>query len=373
LIRSILRIDDAWDGERLNTRPPLLGDAPTVPPRLETPKDDMMKTPRITRSPASSPWQTCRRAILTAAILMVAGADLAPAAEGGLGRPITGMQVVPFAGVIPPDPGFIWQTGFLAYSGEIEGSVQTPIGGELVAGLDVDLSLFTATGIYVWQDDNPRWDFASMITVPYIMVDVDAQAGIGGLQAMGQDDDSDLFDLFFAPIIASWHKSEVEHWSFALYAYAPTADYEVGRLANPGLNVWTWIPSVGYTRLFKQGTVELSGLVGVEFYSENDDTGYQNGEIFRLDLLAMKRYANGWGLGLVGGMIEQLSGDDGGALTELTNGFEGHSLGAGLAASWTRKTSRGNQIDLNLRWVSEFDVENRFEGDAALLSLGFTY
>lgn len=29
------------------------------------------------------------------------------AVEGGLGHTITGLQVTPFAGIIPPDPGFI--------------------------------------------------------------------------------------------------------------------------------------------------------------------------------------------------------------------------------------------------------------------------
>ncbi len=313
------------------------------------------------------------RTLLTVALVVSIGPAAALATEGGMGRPITGMQVVPFAGVIPPDPGFIWQLGFLYYSGEMEAGIETPIGGELVAGLEADLSLIMATGIYVWEDSNPRWDFATMFTVPHITVDVEARAGLGGLQTTRNDDDSDVFDLYFAPIIASWHRSQVEHWSLALYAYAPTADYEPGRLANPGMNVWTWIPTVGYTRLFQQGTLEFSGLAGIEIYSENDDTGYQNGELFHVDLLLMKRFATGWGAGLVGGMIEQLSGDDGGPLTSRTDGFEGHSLGLGPAVSWTRKTRGGHQVDFNARWVPEFDVENRFEGNAALLTLGFTY
>ena len=32
--------------------------------------------------------------------------DSALAVEGGLARPISGMQIAPFAGVIPPEPGF---------------------------------------------------------------------------------------------------------------------------------------------------------------------------------------------------------------------------------------------------------------------------
>ena len=193
------------------------------------------------------------------------------------------------------------------------------------------------------------------------------------LYILRQDSVADFFDLYFAPIIASYHVSQVEHWSFALYAYAPTADYEVGKLANPGLNVWTVTPTVGYTRLFKEGTLEFSALSGVEFYTENDATNYQNPEIFRLDLLVMKRYKNGWGLGLVGGWIQQLSGDDGGLVTEITDGFKGRAFGLGPALGYTHKTEAKNQIDFNFRWVPEFGVENRFEGGGLLVTVGFTF
>lgn len=30
------------------------------------------------------------------------------AVEGGLDRPISGMQIAPFAGVVPPEPGWQW-------------------------------------------------------------------------------------------------------------------------------------------------------------------------------------------------------------------------------------------------------------------------
>lgn len=283
------------------------------------------------------------------------------------------MQVVPFAGVIPPDPGFIWQLGFLHYTGEIGGERTVPIGGQLAVDLDLDLSLATATGIYVWNTKGERWNYASMLTVPYIFVDVDAEVVLEPFELSRQDDAADFFDLYFAPIIASYHVSQVEHWSFALYVYAPTADYEVGRLANPGLNTWTVTPTVVYTRLFKQGTLEFSALGGVEFYTENDATNYQNGEIFRLDLLLMKRFKNGWGAGVIGGWIEQLSDDEGGLLTEITDGFKGHSLGLGPTVSYTHKTEAENQIDFNLRWVPEFDVENRFEGSGILATVGFTF
>ena len=314
-----------------------------------------------------------RLQLLLSVSLVLLASSPAVAVEGGLGRPITGMQVAPFAGVIPPDPGFSWQLGYIYYNGSIDASRDVPIGGELAVGLDVDLSLFLATGVYIWDTSVPRWNFASMFTLPYIAVDVDAEAVLGRGSRRVSDSASNLFDLYFAPIIASYHVSELEHWSFALYIYAPTADYEVGKLANPGLNNWTFTPSVGYTRLFSGGTLEFSALAGLQFYTENKATNYQNGELFNLDVHLMKRLPNHWGIGLVGGWIEQVSDDEAGLVTELLDGYKGRSLGIGPAIAYSHKTASGSQLDFHLRWIHEFEVRNRLKGDAiqATLSMNF--
>jgi hypothetical protein len=49
--------------------------------------------------------------IVIAVTILVSFAPSALAVEGGLGRPISGMQITPFAGVIPPEPGLAFATG----------------------------------------------------------------------------------------------------------------------------------------------------------------------------------------------------------------------------------------------------------------------
>lgn len=155
------------------------------------------------------------RLVAVLGLLLIGVASMAGAAEGGLGRPLTGMQVIPFAGVIPPDPGFVWQVGYIYYGGDASATAGVPISGELALDLDAELSLFTATGTYIWNTKGKRWNYASMLTVPYIMVDIQAEAVLEpfDLDRSLRDDASGLFDLFFAPIIASYHRSQVEHWS----------------------------------------------------------------------------------------------------------------------------------------------------------------
>lgn len=314
---------------------------------------------------------TRERKVVSLTIGLALAAATLHAVEGGLGRPITGLQITPYAGIIPPDPGFIWSIGFAHYGGELGGTVQAPVGGELALGLEAEASFMTATGVYIWDTPKGRWSYASMLTVPYLWLDANANEVVGNRSVALEDDASGFYDLLAAPIIASYHVSEVEHWSFGLYVYAPTADYEAGRLANLGLNVWTFMPSVGYTKLFSKGTLEFSALGAVEFYTENEDTDYQNGEVFRLDLLGMKRFPTGWGVGLVGGWIQQITDDDG-PLTERLDGFKGRSLGLGPAVTYSHK-GQGSEVDVSLRWVPEFEVEKRFEGDGVLLSVGLNF
>lgn len=294
------------------------------------------------------------------------------AVEGGIGRPITGLQVSPYAGIIPAQPGWMWQVGYTYYSGEIGGNREVPVAGQVAVGLEADMNLFSATGIYVWDTGEGRWNFASMLTATWI--DLDIQAGLVTTNASlsTSDDVSEPFDLYFAPIIASYHINPLQHVSFGLFVYAPTASYETGQLANAGANVWTVTPTVSYTHLLQQGTLEFTATTGLQFYSRNEDTDYQSGELLTLDLLLMKRFSNGWGVGAVAGWIEQVSDDDS-TFADRVGGFRGHSLGFGPVLAYSHKTTGGTQLDFYARWVSEFDVENRFEGDGVTLSLSINF
>lgn len=52
-----------------------------------------------------------------------------------------------------------------------------------------------------------------------------------------------------------------------MYAYAPTADFQSGQLANPEAKVWMVTPTVAYTHLFQEGTLEFTTVAGLEFSS----------------------------------------------------------------------------------------------------------
>ncbi len=68
------------------------------------------------------------------------------------------------------------------------------------------------------------------------------QAGFGTKRVC--DSVSGLDDLTLIPEMLAW-KDGPWQYNAALSVYAPTGDYEVGRLANLGCNYWPFNPWVG--------------------------------------------------------------------------------------------------------------------------------
>ncbi|WP_157971387.1 transporter [Dyella sp. C9] len=301
--------------------------------------------------------------------LLAAAAAAAPAyaTEGGVGHAITGLQATSYSGLIPPTPGWTFNVSYAYYNGSISASRQIPLtGGGTSLGLRGSFDLLNFTGLYIWNTKSTSWNFASVFTLPIAYVDASAGLQVGPFSARKTDNDTGLYDATFAPVVASHHFSQTSHISLSLYITAPTGNYEKGQLANPSLNVWVFSPTVGYTQLFQQGSLEWSTTTAVDFYTRNSATDYQNGSVFRIDSLLVKRLPSGWGLGAVGGWIYQLENDSGPTADRL-NGFKGHAISIGPMVNYLKKW-QGGQVEFSLRWTHEFDVKNRLAGNPAMLS-----
>lgn len=310
---------------------------------------------------------TARCLPLSVALALAGACVPAHATEGGLGRPITGLQGTSYAGVVPPTPGFNLAIQYVYYSGQIGAQRETPIGIGTAIGLDAQFELLNFTGIYVWPTGEGRWNYATAVAVPFAKVDVQADLRLGRLGLSTSDEETGLFDMTVVPVIASRHFSQTRHMSLALYIYAPTGQYDPEQLANVSLNNWTYSPTLAYTQLGQGGTLEFTTVAAVDFYTENDATDYQNGAVFRADALLIKRTPKGWGFGAAAGWIEQLE-DDTGPTADRLNGFRGQSLALGPIVTY--KTGKA---EFSARWLYEFDVENRLEGNPVLLTGTITF
>jgi hypothetical protein len=66
--------------------------------------------------------------------------------------------------------------------------------------------------------------------------------------------------------------------NFRVGVYAPTGNYQVGRLANTGKNFWTAEPTLGLMYFGQKNGFEASLFTGCDFNSENQDTNYRSGD-----------------------------------------------------------------------------------------------
>src|SRR5262249_59577305 len=127
----------------------------------------------------------------------------ADAAEGALGRPISGTYVAPNVGVVPPEPIWITNLGEIWFDGSIGNNHQVPIAGQTSVGLDAKVAITLATAVKVWDTGPGAWNFASGATVSYVWTEVTATLAI---QSAGQTASS-LFVIYFTPVIPPHHLS----------------------------------------------------------------------------------------------------------------------------------------------------------------------
>src|SRR5258705_11109756 len=148
-----------------------------------------------------------RFAVLTSAtvLLFLSFASRTFGAEGGLGRPISGANINPYAGLVPPLPGFAVGVTEAYYSASIGGGTTVPIGNNLTLGVDMKVSFTPITILYIWPTSGKEWNFASAISIPLAYVDAKANVSLGPFSGQVKDHDFGLFDIVLVPIVASYH------------------------------------------------------------------------------------------------------------------------------------------------------------------------
>ncbi len=303
------------------------------------------------------------------ALCVVGASPLALAAEGGVGRPITGQQVFSNAGIVPPEAGWVMSLTSIWYDGQLKGKAQVPIAGAVSTGLDAKVSYTMANFTHIWDTGKGSWNYASAIGVPVQYTDITASITGPRGRTLGSNDTATQFaDMLVTPIAAGYHVDEVNHFSLSLPIYVPTGAYNENRLANAGQNTYTFMPTVAFTHLDGKGG-EFTLSSGLEIYTENETTNYRNGNIFTLDALWTHGFGYGWNAGMVAGYVQQVTDDSG---SGASSGFRGRSVGAGPTIGWAGKFNDA-QASINARWVPEFDTKNRPEGNGVSVNLTLAF
>jgi len=292
---------------------------------------------------------------------------LTAAEEGGSGHYLPG-SMSSFVDGIPLKEAFIVRGNVVNYNGSISAKKEIPIGGRTTLGADATswgygLTMLWRPPLEIGKD----WSYAMSATIPYVVLDVsaDVEATAGGFSSTlsRSSTTNGLGDIVLMPLMLNYNVHPDFNVNFRLGIYAPTGDYEVGRLANTGKNFWTFEPVIGLMYFGQKNGFEASAFFGADFNTENQDTDYQSGTQAHVDGTLAQQFPLFGGLaggGLSAYYYKQVTADSGDGAT--LGDFKGKTVGLGPVVSFVTKILDRDTI-FELKWLHEVETENRLEGD----------
>ncbi len=304
-----------------------------------------------------------RRHLLSWCLLWVVAQPSGHAAEGGLSNYIPGFYGDVALAVMPPE-GLSFRNDFLFYSGDVGTSLRS---GQLLAEAEVNLAYDYATFLY-----NPGLEFlggqlAFGATPAVGRPDINASLSAGDVGRGTSDDRFGIGDLTLAGNVY-WQQDKL-HLMWANFLVTPTGRYDEDDIANSGLNYWTLETDVAVTYLNPETGQDYSVVVGYSYNTENNDTNYKSGDEFHVDVVLNQFFSESFGVGVNGYYYRQLSGDTGRGAR--LGDFKGEASGIGPAVYYIRELG-GREVYFSLKWVHDFNVERRPEGDYVYASFSLS-
>jgi hypothetical protein len=316
-------------------------------------------------------------------VVLVALAVLVPlsayAEEGGSGHYMPGVNAS-FIDALPGKPGLAVANFFNYYDASASKTKQLPYGGLITTGsLDATAYSDTIVALYETPLKLLGGHYAFGVAIPYVWMEVKGNVQVTGpggqtVSRSRTDRANGIGDIGISPFMLGWTALNGDlKYDTRLWIYAPTGDYDKGKLANVGKNYWTFEPAVSLSYISSKIGLELSAFAGLDFNTENDDTNYRSGTQFHLDVTAAEH------LPLLGGIIgvgatafyyQQIEGDSGSGAT--LGDFKGRTMGIGPVVSYATKVW-GKDLAAEAKWLPEMDVGNRLKGDSIWFKVGMVF
>ncbi len=219
-------------------------------------------------------------------------------------------------------------------------------------------------------------NYAFGVAIPFVWLKVKGEVTDPlGNDFTNRDSASGIGDILFYPFMIGWTGLNGDLKSdFRFGIYAPTGDYDKGKLANVGKNYWTFEPAVYFSYISSKIGLELSAFTGMDFNTENQKTDYQTGTQFHIDFTVAEHlpFLGGLiGIGANGFYYQQVTGDSS-PFDEILGDFKGRTIGIGPVFSYITKIW-GKDLVAEVKWLPELDVKHRLEGDYLWFKLGMAF
>jgi len=293
------------------------------------------------------------------------------ASEGGTGHYVPG-AVATMIDLAPTQPGWVIEPIYLHYEGDVGLADEIPIAGIDVFGLKATSDVALLGGFYTFEQPVLGAHYSVGVMLPYVWMTVEGEIEtvLGDLSV--RDSASGFGDLALIPAMLGW-KDGPWQYNAALTVYAPTGDSEVGRLANPGLNYWSFNPWAGVSYNNPKNGFNAALHGGLVFNTENPDTDYRSGVMAHLEGSVQQLLPVGRGFLSIGAeafWLEQVTADSG--QRPILGDFKGRTAGIGPVMGYVLPMGEQNFV-AELRWLPELETKNRLEGDYVWLKLVYQF
>ncbi len=282
-------------------------------------------------------------------LLFIISNDEVFATEGGGNAYPNGAEDF-MSGAVPP-PGLYFINYFLYYAAD---EFNDENGDNLFRRFDRDFDLEAAVNtfrfIYITKHKIFGGNWGMHLFVPVWNLEVtfppfgesQARAGVG--------------DLIIDPLILSWH---TKNWHFAtgVDIYIPTGRHDDRDFANISRNYFTFEPIVAFTYLSDDG-YEVSSKFMYDFNTKNPSTSYLSGQEFHFDYTIGKKFGP-LSVGVGGYYYKQITDDELNGEKVDPDGFKGQAVAVGPQIKYDWRN-----ISLTVKYLTEFEVENRPEGNS---------
>lgn len=281
----------------------------------------------------------------------------AGAAENGTSFYLLGSRANGLAGVTPPE-GIFFQNDSYIYSGEVS---KAPFDKGVVANVDAKAFINLSTILWVTPAQVLGGNVAFTASVPIGWQDV--TGSLGPLSV------NDSITAVGDPILGSfigWHSGNF-HWQTGVVVNVPVGQYNENSIANISFHRWAADVYGALTYLDPATGLDISNTIGFTFNGENPATDYRTGTEFHWEGAVTQNFSKQFSAGLAGYYYDQITGDSGSGA--LLGSFEGRAAGIGGVISYTFLVGGKIPITTRAKYFHEFDVQNRLQGDAGLLTV----
>ncbi len=323
-------------------------------------------------SSAQNRVATLPRSVLAVAMVtaLVAAPQIAIAGEGGTSHILPGANAT-LVDVLPTAPGWFVKPMYLNYTGSA--SAQIPTAAGIASNLDATANTFVLGGGYTFEQTvlgGAHYSFSAFLPYSWLNVSANVQASVGTLRR--RSNVSGFGDLTVVPVMLAWKNGD---WQIdvLLPIFAPTGNYQEGRLGNPGLNYWTFDPMFGVAYSNKQSGFNAMLHAGYAMNTENPDTNYQSGSLLHFDGAIEQILPVGSGfmtLGAEGFYFQQLTCDSGSGA--VLGCFKGRTAGLGPLLGYIQPLGK-QALSVELKWLPELDTKNRLNGDYIWLKMVYKF